>query len=239
MFHIAFFELAKMIWSPLSCVDNFMKEYPWIPCTYVDPDNPAHNTHYTPKYLEFFLTSVAFTILYIVGFIAISAYILIRFRADIQKADYSKIWWFAFLVSEYSPQYFYWELLMISRRLLIALVQTIFGITGLGYSFILVILLFSGLLSSHIQPFKHRTILYLDLTVTFALVSASAISTIFGRVGRYQVYYFFILFLPFLYLIGVSGYKLWKNPKPAQECTRKIQKFVTCAACRRNAKKTR
>lgn len=207
-----------------------MNEHPWIPCL-------SESGSLNPVYLDFVVTSAAFTLFFIIGFLITCIYILFKYRLEIQSSDSEKIWWFDFLVTEYSPQFFYWEMIMILRRLLIALIQAIFGNEGLGYTFILLVLVFWGFLLSHVQPFKHRSVLYLELVVTFTLVVTSGISMIFGRYGRSEIYFLFLLVVPFLYLIVNGFYQIYKNPKKLYKFILKFLKVITCDTCRTKDKK--
>lgn len=169
-----------------------MEEYPWIPCT--------TNLGISSPYIQFVAVSAAFTVLYIFGFLAFCVFLLAKFRREIKSGDQSRTWWFNFLYYEYAPKYFYFEIIMMLRRLVLALAQTIWGVTGEGFYFSVIILVFWGLLLSYLQPFRKKSVLYLDLTVTFTLVLSMTLSSVLSLVGESQIFLVVILFLPFIFL---------------------------------------
>jgi hypothetical protein len=202
-----------------------MQKYPWIPCTLTrgtkSPDSGVTDSGFSDylvdlnsEYLAHVVTSAVFTAIYVLGFFFLCLWVLIKFRMEVQMGLEKKTWWFDFLFSEYSPKFFWWEIVMIFRRVVIGILCAIWGPEeGLGYAFIFMVLAFWLFLLAYVQPYVRPGVLFLEVVVTLALVLGLAGKKFQAEIGRFEIYYLLLALVPFFYLVGYLGYSFWVGSK--------------------------
>jgi hypothetical protein len=175
---VCYFELTTEIFSIFSCVSingvSRLSEMPWIVCSVSGGG----------MYTALFGMGIVFTVLYVIGFLALLA-ILLRRQSPNRDED-SPV---EFLYAEY--KFYYYELLLMSRRLVLSLFVALY-MKSVYIEFLISVLLTASLaVQLSLAPFHHTR----DNVCESLVLAALLVS--FGRGhptdGRRQVCRFPIL----------------------------------------------
>eukprot|EP00002_Diphylleia_rotans_P033164 TRINITY_DN7023_c0_g1_i1.p1 TRINITY_DN7023_c0_g1~~TRINITY_DN7023_c0_g1_i1.p1 ORF type:complete len:1603 (+),score=320.54 TRINITY_DN7023_c0_g1_i1:254-5062(+) len=123
IFHTLYYGVTRDVFSAISCTlhdegdeKTYLNIFPWIPCESGNDE---------------FVTLLKMAIPFLIGFVAvlpISFYMILR-RSS-KQLDHPQVYQrYGFLFINYHHDYYYWDLVIITRRLMIALITTIIPYT--------------------------------------------------------------------------------------------------------------
>lgn len=146
--------MTKIIITPI-VTEEYLEEYPWV------------------KAVELRPFSIAFFVLYTVGLPAIYATLLYRHRVEIREKKSEHTWWFDFLFSDYKSKFYYFDIVMLARRVLVAFFVILAQEHPSEYAshLICILLLFSCFVTA-IRPFANPMALMTDIIVSVSLAGS-------------------------------------------------------------------
>jgi hypothetical protein len=188
VFYIAYFDLANTIFAVFHCESpvpdgfamnlnetrciqplyglmDYMVSSPWIYCQY---------SFDRPDYLIMFVLACVFLVVYVIGIFALFAWLLYKRRVQIRDEE-RHIAFMSFLYSDYKPRFYWFELVWMSRRVLLSVAVTLLRPSNPIQSFLVISILSWSLASElHLQPFKDNLENGLEVMVLVTLLFSYA-----------------------------------------------------------------
>ena len=154
---LAYYPLALLSLSVLSCENGYMKEYQWIEC------------NSSSDYIYFVILSSIVILLYVIGYPVCLCIILILYRLSYRS--------FTIIFDNYKVKADYFEILFICKKLSIIILLTLF--TGFIQKILLSSVLLIGIILQYfIAPFKSRALNKLQLLVEIVILFSSIFSSL-------------------------------------------------------------
>ncbi len=221
IFFVMYFELSEEIFSVFSCVTVYqephMAEMPWIECS----------VRGGGEYTWLFVQAVLFASLYSAGFVVLIAVLLWRNYAN-KESHTTPI---AFLYSEYRVYYF--ELLLMSRRLLLSLFLALSTASESPYLRFLIqaVLQLSLAIQIALHPFHHMKENVLEACVLLVLLLSVGATANEERLESDHSFPYVLLALNGLMLLTLVGALLmpWVS-KMRQKCRNRERKNKNSSA---------
>lgn len=204
------------------CENGYFRDIPWIECSW---DNSV--------YSSLVVSGIVFLMLYVVGIPLMFGLLLYRYRKHLH-ADTPIGKAVEFLYEEFRPAMYYYELVWMTRRLLLVMgIMLIPADSGWQFGFCAAVMGFSLFLQSVCQPFAHRYDNFAEIvaSISVAIVYGVSVVDVLLEVNDnslsnvFTVYFFTILvglfFLTFspLILSRFQWYKNFRNTNRNQEQT--------------------
>ncbi len=155
---VTYYDLAERSLSVFSSMPSksgvvFMEELPWVPRSFADDE-----------FRLLFICGVVFVVVYGLGVPLLFA-VLLRYRKDHHHPA-------AFLWESYQPRFYWYEMVWIARRLVIAVVVSLIPEQGgLRAFFVVFTLMVFAVLLFHNRPFRHYKENMFDLLSTLTLLA--------------------------------------------------------------------
>eukprot|EP00026_Physarum_polycephalum_P002707 Phypoly_transcript_02715.p1 GENE.Phypoly_transcript_02715~~Phypoly_transcript_02715.p1 ORF type:complete len:568 (+),score=40.91 Phypoly_transcript_02715:912-2615(+) len=168
-----FFDMATIFFSMFACTsydartgENYLNSYPWVSCT-----SRKYEGYVAIAIIGFVLEIVGLPLLYV---ISVKAY-----RGRLTESDIMEMMGSLFAI--YSPLHYYWESVVIARRLLIALIISLvpFNSSWLYFGFFIVT---QGYLLIHLKYSPYATTIdnILDFTSQLVLLISLFVGLLIG-----------------------------------------------------------
>lgn len=171
LLYASYFELTTATLTLFQPCDaqNYMIAYPWIKC---------HT--YDHQYLVLMILGGIFATLYVLGIPLLFGWLLYRYRRVIHSPEHEKVeHWLGFLYECYRRKVYWFELVWILRRLLLAAsISVLSRYTALSSASVLAILLISVIIQVKAKPFRDSKENTLELLSLVTLIFGFSIGQV-------------------------------------------------------------